>query len=99
MLAHDISHKGGHVPRLSSWQDSPAIIELRAFLKSNSYDLGASLVISGGCPTIRFRPGLGLDDPAYRWQMADRAMELAMNARRDLFELIRSGRLRLPVVA
>ena len=99
MLAHDLHHDTDASPRLASWQDSPAIIELRNFLKSNSYDLGAALVISGGYPTIRFSPGLGMDDPAIRWQLADRAVELAMNARRDLLELVRDGRLRLPVVS
>lgn len=88
-----------YMHELSSWKDSPAIIELRGVLKAFQAEFGCLLVINGSCPTLRFNPPLSMDDPPERWDFANYAVTLALNARRDLMELIRAGRLRLPVVS
>jgi len=83
---------------LLSWQDSAPVIELRSVLKANQALLGCILVISDGCPTLRFNPPLSMEDEVARWELANYAIALAIKARRDLMELLKSGRLHLPVV-
>jgi hypothetical protein len=90
-----------HRPKLESWQDSEAVVELSGFVKSHQ-GFGFKIVQSNGKPALRFEPGLESKDAgpeaARRWELAEMAEDLFWSAMPDLVQLLQEGKIDLPQV-
>ena len=90
--------KAEQKPPLKAWRDSTTVVLLSDFIKEHK-DRGIILrQTDDGIPCLSFINGLGNDDKATgRWQIAQEAEGLFMNAVDDLKELIANGILKLPI--
>lgn len=79
-----------------SWQDSAPVMRLSAFLRANR-NAGIRLCRRGNAPCLVYDPPLRRSDiGSMRWSIASNSYDLAVDAKRDLAMLIRSGRIPLP---
>lgn len=85
-------------PPLKDWRDSTTVVLLSNFLKEHK---GSGIILrqtDDGTPCLSFINGLGNADKATgRWQIAQEAEGLFMNAADDLKELIANGIIKLPI--
>lgn len=83
---------------LKDWTESVPVVLLSDALKIVGKKHGISLMMhDDGLPSLCFRPGFkAADVGSERWQIADQATGLFIDAIDDLKELINAGKLTLP---
>jgi hypothetical protein len=79
--------------RFSGWEDSSPTVELLNHLGSK--DLGVLLVIKENLLCIHFEPGLGKEDDSERWEFADIAVEMLVDASEDLYCLLNEDKIKI----
>ncbi|SEM32876.1 hypothetical protein SAMN04489760_110110 [Syntrophus gentianae] len=71
---------------LRSWKDSPQVTALSSFLKGPAGH-GIQLVVEKNSFSLKFNTGLRPDRDPERWQSAEKAYGLLLDALEDLIEL------------
>ncbi len=77
---------------LRSWKDSPQVTALSSYLKGPASH-GIQLVVEKNSFSLKFKPGLRPDRDPERWQSAEKAYGLLLDALDDLIELKALGLL------
>lgn len=87
-----------HTHEFKSWQDSAPVSRLSIYMKEHGAAAGIRLCQSNGKPQLLFDPGLGCADiKTERWQIANNATMLMLDAADDLKDLAARGLLDLPM--
>ena len=79
--------------RFKSYKDSVLAVRLLDHLGSK--ELGVFLVMKENQLCIHFEPGLGKEDDSERWEFADIAVEMLVDASEDLYCLLKEDKIKI----